>query len=314
METYENRLENFPVLADWFGKQTNSQTKMHSPAEGLVYQTCTALTKDDQGLIKTWESAITRFLSSFTDLTTEILELGMQLDRGQVHFDLISQLADQSGLMAFRFMSAWIALNLDQLDECINECEKVEVPSSSIAALHGQALLEAGRAEEAALTLEVCVKLNPKELYGWFQLVKAQFCIDEFDSAWESLEKCSKLAPQSSEVAFFKALVAMKTLENTDRLRAAWQAAKVHFKRNADYQQYFSYLICIGFALNEEGILKEIIAMADFDKLKLQADFLSEIPKILRELQVKKWHEVATMFLGEITEISEQGLAPPQAV
>ena len=322
MSNFHQRLHDFPALAKWYAE--NEQRPQ--PTDGLkhaIWHICHALAHDGIPLVDYWQKALQPLIHSsgeperdFTELqntlatggmdifavSTEVAELAVSVNRSQEYFTLMQNLADKTGLAVFRFIAAWTALNSDDVDGCIDECEKVETPVACINTLHGQALLESGRTDEAIEVLKIAVSLSPKELLAIFQLAKAYHITDQHQLAWESMQECDALAPGNDEIAYFLAMIALSvTHDSEEKISEATNKMISSFETTPDSAMKFIMLCDLAFRAKFNETFTQALAIADFDELRKSPELMTKTAWILRELDQLGWQESSVEFLTKMT-------------
>jgi tetratricopeptide (TPR) repeat protein len=174
------------------------------------------------------EQFLAKFGISFLNLSVEVATAAVLHEKGDEFQESTKQFANNTGLVAFRFLSAWTLLNTDKLDDCIKECEKVEDDFSPILTLLGQASLEAHLPDKAINALERAVDIDPNEVLAWFQLAKAYSVVDNETESWNCLLQCKRLSQNNIEIAAFLAICAVKK-PTAEKCKIAWDELFRHF-------------------------------------------------------------------------------------
>ena len=238
------RLEDHPQLWRWFASHREVR-ESDDPVTYTLYRLCCALSAEDSQFLPCLEATLSHLLTvenpasvvdgverimaqsgaPLAEFFTEALEFALLQGCGGQFHDLMAALAAKSKLVTFYFLAAWMALNLDQLEDCINHCELVTTPFAPITTLHGQALLDLGEADEAIDVLQIAVKLAPEEPLAWFQLAKAFHLRDRNEEALAALRRLRRILPKNGEVCLMMVIVVAAVNEADPALcEEAWNA------------------------------------------------------------------------------------------
>ena len=310
----------YPKLANWF-RNSSHRTSLNSDEALIVFETCRILNSDcthlvlerwGQTLAKTFggsKNPDTLFLqveellkpcdTTFSEILSEIVLAGISIGEGELIIGTMSQLADQTRLVAFRFLAAWSALNIDDFERCIKECENVDQPFAPIYTIQGQALIEMGRVNEAIEILQVAAKLAPRDVLAWFQLAKAYYLVSS-EMCWDALVTCQQLAPSNLEVAGFLAISALSEVPADEaKCAIAYESLSPHLLTAGYSSLIYTHLFRLSlFSKNrQEAMLlaKEI----NCRRIYLEKDFLSHLPQILTQLQTLEWNSVSCELLSD---------------
>jgi len=146
---------------------------------------------------------------SLFDVTSHAGFAVIQTCGGQYFAEKLKIIADKTGLASARFLSAWGYLNANMPEAAADACDQIDQPQSQVLTLHGQALLESGRPEEAIAILKGACTINPSDPLPLFQLAKAHYVLDQWDPAWTALEDCAKFDYYNAEIGFLMAEIAL---------------------------------------------------------------------------------------------------------
>jgi len=315
------RLQDYPGLVTWQSVRGDSGTGISSCAETFVLRTCRALQNADAHLVASSAEALvdlvtdadnpfTEFLNARTifdscevdllQLLGDISEIAVKGSRGSLYQQALGLAADRTSISALRFLSAWIALNTGSLELCVAECEKIEEPESSVHTMHGQALLELGRAKEATGVLSTAVKIAPRELLAWFQLAKAYYVLEQDKAAWGALLTCQKLAPTSEEIAVFMAMVALRT-EESIKADVAFASLDEHRAAHRDNPIIVLNLLQLALMRRDHDDADRVVQTADWESIRFQPEFVREIGSILRRIERNGWMDIGRDLLVRVT-------------
>lgn len=320
MQERPTKLNDFPGLMAWFHQHPFGEVR-RTPAERFVWKTCLALTSPGAMLIRQWTTAFQELIDDgddpqidfleakeiFDDCGTGLMEFLGEL--GQIAFDTnqtdsfmkaMSVGADNTSMAVLRFMSAWTALNMGDLERCVADCEKVDEPFASVCTIHGQALLELGRPTEAIEVFSMAVKLDPRELIAWFQLAKAHQVMNQPRSAWMALSQCRKLAPGSPEIALFCAMVAIAD-DTQEQVEIAYNLLSEHLPATKGVADVCLHLLRLSIRLGDKDKFLNVVAEGDWPVLRRDSVFIRTIPGVLRDLEKLQWMDVAKDLLVAVT-------------
>jgi tetratricopeptide (TPR) repeat protein len=323
-------LADHPALRRWFQERATAPDASR-PAELLVWRTCDAIASGPDGAVRRWLDAFNHFLKASKEPLADFLAAEAIMHSCDAELlDLIGELgelaandegagsaaafgaamragADRTGLVVLRFLSAWTALNTGRLDECVNECEKVDEPFGALFTVHGQALLELGRAGDAAEVLEIATKLAPAEILSWFQLAKAYHVLGRGSDAFGRLRECRRLAPQSDEVALYMGLVALDEPARSPLAHEAITAMRPIVKRHADNPAVIYSLLRLACRAGEKPVFKAVLGETTWPRLNQRPESLRQLAPVLRELQAAGWMEMAAQLLEKVTAPATAG-------
>lgn len=192
-------------------------------------------TKNLKGDVQKIETTLAQEGLRLNELLSEAREVAINRGHGPAYFDLIRKVAEQTDLVIFRFLSAWLALNLGDPKGCIEECEKVDNPLSRVAVLQGQALLDLGQLPDAIRAFKLAAQLAPADLLAKFQLAKSLYVLRNYTEAWGVLQQCRRLSSGNGEVALLTGVVCAEAGFTGDRARTAWGLLSPHLQGHADH-------------------------------------------------------------------------------
>ncbi len=303
-------LQNHPGLLRWLLSRESLMDADDGPVNKSLLQFAAAVLRLDPDSPISWVSSLRNILSTHENPTIAFQEMdrlcrGMGSDLQQIIADLaefgiahgqakslyrhLSFCADLTGMVSLRFLAAWSALNMGDRKRCIDECLHVEVPFAQIKTLLGQAQLESGQVNEAVKALTAAVTLDPKEVLAWFQLAKAHSVLDNFDEAWQALQQCHMLAPESEEVAVFMGMLALSKPEKQDRTAQAWQNLTRYVMVMRKNPNFLRIMIELGLRVGREDKLVGELDAFDWTALSHNREYLAQLPDILRILKSENW-------------------------
>lgn len=311
-QNFTLQISEFSELEDWRDSQQEATSCNH-----FIYSICDLLATDDRDRrIKVWVHAVNylarespnpyqdfltaeAFLSkhslSFLSLSVEIATAAVLEEEGYFFQRCAMEFANKTGLVAFRFLSAWTLLNTDQLSKCIEECLKVDDLFSPILTLLGQAYLESHDPKSAITALEKAVDIDPNEVLAWFQLAKSYSVLDQEEDAWNCLLQCKRLSHYNIEVAAFLAMNAVKA-PSMHKLELAWKELTFHLSKiNGDS---FAIELLFELALLQNDPQKMTFLVSQTNWRALQSQIGGQINTYINRLQEIQWQD-ALSVLGE---------------
>jgi tetratricopeptide (TPR) repeat protein len=235
---------------------------------------------------------LTMFISDFATV-------GIELDRGQIYVPLVDALADLTNLLSYRFLSAWMALNLNDLEKCVFECEKVDHPYAAIYTMHGQALLEMGKAAEAIEVLNIAIELDPKEVLGQFQLAKASLVSGDHAAAWRAAKACWRHSTNDPEVAILLSLIANEMAPTPKIMDEAWSALSSFLQNGCTNEALILNLLELSFKKPEKEWARLVVERTNWGDVFSRLEIYQKIGKILRSFGDNGWLDLASVMLKD---------------
>ena len=230
---------------------------------------------------------------------SDFATVGIELNRGQEYSPLVEILAERTNLLSYRFLLAWMALNLNDLERCIQECEKVDQPYAAIYTMHGQALLEMGKAAEAIEVLAIAVELDPREYLAQFLLAKASLITSDYATAWSAAKACWKHSANDPEVAMLLSLVANEMTATPAVLDEAWLALSAFLREGCTNEVLIANLLGLSFKRREKDWARLVVERTDWGEVFSNPGIYQNIGKILRNFGEHHWLDLAAVILKE---------------
>lgn len=324
MSAYKKPLDDYPALAEWYAR--NAQRPLEGPSARLLFMTCEALRREANAATKVWLDSFAEFLAASAaplkdflaaeelaqrcdvDLLEIIGDLGetaVDCGAGSKFFAAMQHGAELTGLVVFRFLSAWTALNTGDFEACVDECEKITDPFASVHTIHGQALLELGRVKEALEALTVATTLAPGEVVAWFQKAKAHHVVGQHTEAIAALRECRRLAPQSDEVLVYLGMIASETPHAAEVWSDAWTSMAPHLPRFAGIPTVSLVLLRLAALIGDKTKAEAALAASSWADSANQKDIIQSLATTLRLLGQRGWMDVAATLLGRVTPAGE---------
>jgi tetratricopeptide (TPR) repeat protein len=238
---------------------------------------------------------LTVFVSDFATASIE-------LNRGHEYVPLVKALADVTNLLSYRFLLAWMALNLNDLEQCIFECEKIDQPYAAIYTIHGQALLELGKAAEAIEILSIATELDPKEILAQFQLAKANLVIGDYQAAWHSARECWRHSANDPDVALILSLIANEMAATPKIIEEAWSALSSFLRVGCTNTGLVTSLLDLSFKKGEKTWAALVVDRTNWAVIFSNAEIYQKIGKILRSFGENGWLDLAGAMLRDFDE------------
>ena len=144
--------------------------------------------------------------------------------------------------------------------------------------------------------------MDPKSPLIWFQLSKARHLTGDLGGAWRTLEICENLAPGNQEISAYMAIlmVAEETPEPV-KLTKSWKNLKTLSKEKQAQPEYVEMMIRLALKGQDESRFLWAIEELDILSTFHHPEMIKWLPSILRELNLKSWHQGARNLLQRIT-------------
>lgn len=223
---------NYPDLSDWYIRASTGIESCKLPASRALFLICQSIATHDSenppakifeclNILSNESGKGSLYFSDLEEMTLgfnvdvyEILASGIEIAirRGADHQILkpLEKICASNNSVSVVFLTAWTAFNLDQLDLCIDYCDRVSEPYSPIYTLLGQALIEKGEITNAISALEVACKISASDELPHFQLAKAHYAVNDLNSAFAKLKDAHSIRPNDFEIIGFMAIVAVE--------------------------------------------------------------------------------------------------------
>jgi tetratricopeptide (TPR) repeat protein len=321
-EEYQNSiLLKFPKVIEWFSANQAKPPTIQDLPTYHVWLVAKSLRAPDATRCRLWSQGINQIVSSCTSILESVLEadhlthsLGASLTDiystlaesairrgdGEMAFKALQILADQTSLAAFRFLSAWTAFNIDQLSECIAECEKVNEPFAPIHTLLGQALLESGQAGDAIDSLKVAAELAPNDPLPLVQLVKAYLVTGIQIEASRSVDRCRKVVGSNIEVECLAAMSIMagpsRDADFCERTLAGF--AKYLASEPTDFEAYSLAMELAG-ELDSKHWAEKYSDLLELSEIYNPIEISRKVSTILKKTGERQWHDLSRIIIDK---------------
>lgn len=321
LTSLQRRLEDYPDLERWYSSQ-NLRNHIEHPISQFIWSLCHGLkghnddlidqlpeilealmksSEDLKGDVQKIEATLAQDGLRLNELLSEACEVAIHRGQGPVYFDLIRKVADRTDLVIFRFVSAWMALNLGDPKGCIEECEKVENPLSHVAVLQGQALLDLGQLPDAIQSFKLAAQLAPADLLAKFQLAKSLYVLRDYTEAWEILGQCRRISSGNGEVALLTGVVCAEAGFTGERAQTAWSLLSPHLQGHSDHVELVLCLLRLCILTEDEKAFLEIIPQVKWTAMGGSSVFMRALSTLLRGLHKLEWHDATADFLARLT-------------
>jgi tetratricopeptide (TPR) repeat protein len=316
------RINAFPKLETWFEENKNRDNSKNYFMHSLMLQLCKALSSEsDHSFLTNYFEVLKKFCSlspdptndyrdfekallnldvSFVNIANETLKCAIDENCPTLYLGYMVTFADQTKHDVFHFLAAWSALNCNQFQTCIDQCERIPEPTAAVYTLQGQAYLESGNIEEAIDTLQISVSLLPSDILAHFQLAKAYHIAKKMDKAWEAISACEEIEPNHPEIAAMFAIIALSERSNTAWNKHAWKALCQSLASQDDNESLVSMMLDLAFLLKEKTYIDFILDKANWKQLQSDFNFIKKVPWILKNFDVLKWHDSAARLLTKV--------------
>lgn len=334
LQTSENSnslLPEFPKLFAWYSQHSSKPPTIDNLPEFHVWIVAKSLRTPVAMRCRVWSEAIAEIVLSCTSILESVIEadrltndLGVSLSdiysklaesaiifgEGPKAFKALQSLADQTDLAAFRFLSAWTAFNIDQLPDCISECEKVNDPFAPIHTLLGQAYLESGMAADAIDSLKVAIQLSPSDPLPLVQLVKAYLVTGIQVEAYRTIDKCRKLLGPNIEIECLAAMSIMSGPSRRDDFSEGTLAALENFLILQPWDfEAFSLAFELAAELNAKKWAEKYAELVDLSEIERPLDLAKQVASLLKKTGARHWHDISRLILDKTLAITTSSVA-----
>jgi tetratricopeptide (TPR) repeat protein len=320
-----------PNLESWFRKLSPTPPNLSDAESFHLFALSKSLFQASHGQNLTWVRALTQTLetrtsclqhildtdalastmgASIADIYGLLVEDALRSGRGREAMQAMESLADKTKLAAFHFLAAFAAFNLNELDRCINECEKVSEPFAPIHTLMGQALLESGKPESAIEALKVAIEVAPTDPLPLVQLTKAYLVCGLPQESMAAVNKCRKVVGNNIEVECLAVMgitaAKEKPLEFCERT-----LANITALLQGDPSDIDTFIL--GMELSSHlGLKTWANKLADILEIPEMADQLKitrKLSPILKRNGELNWMDVSRVILDKLINLNQRNIA-----
>lgn len=228
----ESRLLALPKLNQWFAGKTSKPPRLEEMEDFHLFFIARSINSSHLKTRPSWITHLDQVITSSPSLLRHILETdALAAELGSSLVDLygilaehavvtnygpharhvLRKIAHSTDLAAFHFLVAWISFNLNELDECIQECELVNEPFGPVHTLLGQALLESGKVSSAIDALNVAIRISPNDPLPLVQLIKAQLVAGMPSECFKAIDRCRQLVGNNIEIDCLAAMAILSS-------------------------------------------------------------------------------------------------------
>ncbi len=319
---FEHRqLSQYPRLRKWYVEHKETASSCEKTSQNFILDLCHSLSEDPPRSFDVFSSALTSLLyesqsvsEDFDEIEqllsnmdfnlnqylTEMGRVAISVNRTNGYMSLLKRYAEATSNPIFRFFTAWLALNSSDYETCILECELIDHPLASVYTIHGQALLEMGKAREAIDILKIAVKIDQTEIFAWFQLAKAYLVVSDLENAWLALESCEKIEPANPEVALLFSAVALNIKNCDDKTLKAWNHLVRHLHKFGSHLKLVLNALSLAIKLKDKQKAQTVCQEADWAKLMQENEFQRKLPLILKTFSRLRWHDQTVLLIDTI--------------
>ena len=325
-ENHDDLLSGFPKLATWFLSCHNKSPTIETLPEFHLWNLSKAMRMQGILRFRHWTATVndvvnatslflehiietdtlaTSLGTSLTDIYAALSEDSIIQGLGDATLVSMKSLADNTNLAAFRFLAAWTAFNIQKLDDCISECEKVNEPFAPIHTLLGQALLESGQPVDAIDALKVAIQLTPADPLPLVQIIKAYLVSGIQIEAMRCIDRCRILLGTHVEI---ECLAAMTILSGRSRSkefcdRTLNQFATYLTNEPGDIEAFFIAME-LATELSDKDRAETFLSLAEFTKGTNPLSLASKISKLLKKTGELHWHELSRQIIDKTLELT----------
>lgn len=243
--------------------------------------------------------------SSLSDLYTQLAESSIVSGNGIKAFHALESLATHSRLAAFRFLTAWTALNMDEIDRCIHECELVDEPFAPIQTLLGQALLEKGLVAEAIDSLKTACELDRSDPLPLVQLIKAYIVSGIQIEAMRCIEKCRKILGNNIEIECLASMVIMMGPNRSgDFCDKTLNRISTYFEASSGDIETFAIGMNLAADLQRHDWAKKFVDIWEIPEDANPYQIAGKVSEILKKTGELHWHELSKHIIDKTMVIT----------
>jgi len=317
----DSALQSFPKLEAWFYEKFNSAPRLEDTEHFHLFHLAKALHVSSLHRCRLWTNTVEQITSckpsflqhildtdslavtldtSVTDLYALLAELAVRSHEGKLAFLSLAKLADQSQLAAFRFLSAWVAFNMNDLSLCISECEKVSEPFAPIHTLLGQALLETGKSELAIEALKAATQIAPSDPLPLVQLVKAYLTCGLQAESMSTIDKCRKLVGNNIEIECLASMtIATGKYRPMEFCEKTLGNIASHLASDPTDIDAFTIGIDLATELDLKDWARQYAEAVDLSKIKDPRQIGRRLSAIIKKSGEKNWYDISKIILDK---------------
>lgn len=222
----------------------------------------------------------------------------------------LDDLSNHSKVEMLYFLAAWMHINRDEIDLCIETCLKLSTNYSPVLGLLGQCYIEKGKYKEAVTALEDATEIGPYDAVNWYLLSRAYLKNEQYQEAWDSCQKCLELQPKAPDIPIQMALIANSVKpENRSWKQIALLANQKSTETNTDSSEALIVSLHFSIDLDKRDVTLDLIKKMNFQILMRDQFFKKEMGSVMKRLNEKCWPEASIMFISKIEEFLKQKIS-----
>lgn len=312
---------SLPKLNDWYLKQVPAPPRLSDSETFHLFSLAKALHTSQTSPNSAWTASVEEIIHAKSSLLQHILdtdalavtlgtsvvdlygiltEQALRNNHSKKAIETLAKLADQTGLAAFRFLVAWVAFNINDLERCINECERVNEPYAPIHTLLGQALLESGKVQLAIEALRVATEIAPRDPLPLVQLIKAFIITTRQQECFAAINRCRKIVGNNLEI---ECLASMAIVVGHYRPQDFCLHTLGNIAAQLEEDPHDFQAFAIGMELAAELGLRDwaqrYAEAWDSSRISTPEQIAKELAKMLKRHQDRSWHDVSRIILDK---------------
>lgn len=326
-ENNDELMSDFPKLAAWFQAHQSKPPTLEDLADFHLWNISKAMRLVGVMRFRHWSDTVkevvnasSSFLAhiletdtlasalgtSLTDIYTALSEDAIIQGFGEKSLNSMKSLADRTNLAAFRFLAAWTAFNIGNLNECISECEKVNEPFAPIYTLLGQALLESGQPAEAIDALKISMELAPSDPLPLVQIIKAYLVSGIQIEAMRAVDRCRKLLGTHIEIECLAAMTIMAgNSRSKDFCEQTLSHLATHLTNNPEDIEAFSIAMELATELADKEWAFRFLSLAEFSNSTNSLNLAGKISKLLKKTGELHWHDLSRLIIDKTLVVTK---------
>ncbi len=317
----EDELSLFPHVKEWWFVHQNRPPALAQTPEFHMSFLARALQAPVFHRCKIWTNAVkqmselrghvlehilvtdtfaTSLHTSLTDIYGKLAESALDNGEGSEAFSALKLIADKTELAAFRFLSAFVAFNMNDFDSCIAECELVTEPFAPIHTLLGQALLESGNPGDAIDALKVAASIAPNDPLPRVQLIKAYLVTGVQIEAMRHVDQCRKILGHHIEVECLAAMAIMSgPVRHADFNQRTLSALMRHMEAYPDDLEGFAIAIDLATALDEREWARKFTVVLELGRDANPQRIAVIVADALKKTGERQWHDLSRLIIDK---------------
>jgi hypothetical protein len=324
----DDLLSQFPSVKDWWLAHQSRLPLVGSTPEFHLGFLARSLQAPNFRRCKIWADGIERLVdfgspflenilvtdalasnlkTSLTDIYGKLAESALLHGDGAKAHAALKILADKTELAAFRFLSAFIAFNMNDLNTCVCECELVTEPFAPIYTLLGQALLESGNTSDAIDALKVAVSVAPSDPLPRVQLIKAYLVSGLQIEAMRQVDHCRNILGSHVEIECLAAMTILSgDIRNHDFNERTLSAFLHHMEQHPDDLEGFNIAIDLAIALNDREWAGRLAGILNVSQNTSHTRLAVIISATLKKTLERQWHDLSRRLIDKSLRVTQK--------